>query len=206
MPSIYGLKPKFQALLRPIVNWLARIGITANQVTVAALLLSVTTGGVIGRQHGGRSLLLLPVVLFVRMALNAMDGMLAREHKQKSALGAILNELGDVVADIGLYFPLAFVPGFDPRLVAAVVLLSVLTEMAGAIGVEIGASRRYDGPLGKSDRAFVFGLLGLLMGFGAKLDRIVFYVLFLMVLLLVITIFNRARCALREIKSSPSPK
>src|SRR5438128_729186 len=206
MPSIYGLKPKFQALLRPIVNWLARIGITANQVTVAALLLSVTTGGVIGRQHGGRSLLLLPVVLFVRMALNAMDGMLAREHKQKSALGAILNELGDVVADIGLYFPLAFVPGFDPRLVAAVVLLSVLTEMAGAIGVEIGASRRYDGPLGKSDRAFVFGLLGLLMGFGGKLDRIVFYVLFLMVLLLVINLFNRARCALREIKSSPSPK
>ncbi|HWY44344.1 MAG TPA: CDP-alcohol phosphatidyltransferase family protein [Candidatus Sulfotelmatobacter sp.] len=206
MPSIYGLKPKFQGLLRPIVNWLAHIGVTANQVTIAALLLSLTVGHVIAWKQGGRSLLLLPAVLFVRMALNAMDGMLAREHNQKTALGAILNELGDVVADIGLYFPLSLVPGFDPRLVAAVVLLSVLTEMTGVIGVQIGASRRYDGPLGKSDRAFVFGLLGLLMGFGAKLDRIVFYVLFAMVLLLVATIFNRAWHALREVKSSAPTK
>src|SRR5215467_2559973 len=152
MPSIYGLKPKFQALLRPIVNWLARIGVTANQVTVAALLLSLTAGHFM-RVNGGRWLLLLPTVLFVRMALNAMDGMLAREHNQKSALGAILNELGDVIADIGLYLPLAAVPAFDPRLVLAVVILSVLTEMTGIIGVQIGASRRYDGPLGKSDRA-----------------------------------------------------
>ena len=206
MPSIYGLKPKFQDLLRPVVNWLAHIGVTANQVTIAALLLSLTVGHVIAWKQGGRSLLLLPAVLFVRMALNAMDGMLAREHKQKTALGAILNELGDVVADIGLYFPLSLVPGFDPRLVAAVVLLSVLTEMTGVIGVQIGASRRYDGPLGKSDRAFVFGLLSLLMGFGAKLDRIVFYVLFAMVLLLVATIFNRAWHALREVKSSAPTK
>jgi len=188
------------------VNWLAHIGVTANQVTIAALLLSLTVGHVIAWKQGGRSLLLLPAALFVRMALNAMDGMLAREHNQKTALGAILNELGDVVADIGLYFPLSLVPGFDPRLVAAVVLLSVLTEMTGVIGVQIGASRRYDGPLGKSDRAFVFGLLGLLVGFGAKLDRIVFYVLFAMVLLLVATIFNRAWHALREVKSSAPTK
>lgn len=206
MPSIYGLKPKFQALLRPAVNLLAKVGVTANQVTIAALLLSLTAGHVIAWKNGGRSLLLLPAVLFVRMALNAMDGMLAREHNQKTALGALLNELGDVVADIGLYFPLALVPGFDPRLVAAVVLLSVLTEMTGVIGVQIGASRRYDGPFGKSDRAFVFGLLGLLMGLGVKLDRTVFYVLVAMVLLLVGTIFNRAWHALREVASSASSR
>ena len=206
MPSIYGLKPKFQSLLRPAVNFLAKVGVTANQVTIAALFLSLVVGLVIAWKHGGRSLLLLPAVLFVRMALNAMDGMLAREHNQKTALGAILNELGDVIADIGLYFPLALVPGFDPPLLAAVVLLSVLTEMTGVIGVQIGASRRYDGPFGKSDRAFVFGLLGLLMGFGVNLDRIVFYVLFAMVLLLVATIFNRAWHALREVKSSVPAK
>ncbi len=206
MPSIYGLKPKFQALLRPIVNWLARIGVTANQVTIAALLLSLSAGHVIAWKHGGRSLLLLPAVLFARMALNAMDGMLAREHNQKTPLGAILNELGDVVADIGLYFPLVFVPGFDPRLIAAIVLLSVLTEMAGVIGVQIGASRRYDGPLGKSDRAFVFGLLGLLMGLDLKLGRAVFYVLFVMMLFLVATIFNRAWRALQEVKASAASR
>jgi len=112
MPSIYGLKPAFQNLLRPMVNGLARAGVTANQVTVAALLLSLAAGGAVAWTRGGRMLLVLPAVLFARMALNAMDGMLAREHGQKSALGAILNELGDVAADAGLYLPLAYVAGF----------------------------------------------------------------------------------------------
>jgi CDP-diacylglycerol---glycerol-3-phosphate 3-phosphatidyltransferase len=201
MPSIYDLKPEFQRLLRPLVNGLARTGVTANQVTIAALLLSLTAGHLIARSHGGRMLLLLPVVLLVRMALNAMDGMLAREHHQKSALGAILNELGDVIADVGLYLPLAAVPEFDPWLVIAAVILSVLTEMTGVIGVQIGASRRYDGPLGKSDRAFLFGLMGLLLGLQVHIERAIPIVLFVMVLLLVLTILNRARRALGEVSA-----
>jgi CDP-diacylglycerol---glycerol-3-phosphate 3-phosphatidyltransferase len=206
MPSIYGLKPKFQALLRPIVNGLASAGVTANQITIAALILSLATGGAVAWARGGRALLLLPAVLFLRMALNAMDGMLAREHNQTSALGAILNELGDVVADTGMYLPLALVPEFDPRLVIGVVVLSILTEMTGVIGVQIGASRRYDGPLGKSDRAFVFGLLGLLVGLGVKLERWIFYILAAMILLLLATVWNRALHALREVKVPSSQK
>jgi CDP-diacylglycerol--glycerol-3-phosphate 3-phosphatidyltransferase len=151
-------------------------------------------------------LLLLPAVLFARMALNAMDGMLAREHHQKSALGAILNELGDVIADVGLYLPLAVVPEFDPWLVIGVVILSILTEMTGVIGVQIGASRRYDGPLGKSDRAFLFGLLGLLLGFRVAVSKLIFWLLLLMILLSVLTIFNRARRALLELKSTAAVK
>ena len=195
MPSIYDLKPRFQNLLRPLVNGLARIGVTANQVTIAALLLSVTVGHMIARTHGGRMLLVLPAVLFVRMALNAMDGILAREHNQKSVLGAILNELGDVIADVGLYLPLAAVPQFDP-----------LTEMTGVLRVQIGASRRYDGPLGKSDRAFLFGLMGLLLGFRVHMDRAIPVVLLAMILLLVMTIVNRARGALQELSVKVSKK
>ena len=38
------------------------------------------------------------MVLFLRMALNAIDGMLAREFNQKTNLGAYLNELTDVIS------------------------------------------------------------------------------------------------------------
>jgi CDP-diacylglycerol--glycerol-3-phosphate 3-phosphatidyltransferase len=199
MPSVYGLKPAFQNLLRPTVNGLARAGVTANQVTVAALLLSLAAGGLIVWARGGRMLLLLPAVLFARMALNAMDGMLAREHGQKSSLGAVLNELGDVIADVALYLPLALVPGFDARLVVVVVVLAILTEMTGVIAVEIGASRRYDGPMGKSDRAFLFGLIGLLLGLRMPVEQAVPWVLMAMLPLLVLTIVNRALMALREV-------
>ena len=126
MPSIYDLKPRFQALLRPVVGALAAAGVTANQVTVGAALLSVVTGALITAWPGAaRVLLLVPLVLFLRMALNAIDGMLAREHQQQSRLGAVLNELGDVVSDSALYLPLALVPGLEPRLVVLAVVVVV---------------------------------------------------------------------------------
>ena len=112
MPTIYDLKPRFQALLRPLAARLARAGITANQVTMAAAVLSLMAGVLIALQPGARlPFLFLPPVLFVRMALNAIDGMLAREHGMKTPLGAILNELGDLFSDIALYAPLGLVPG-----------------------------------------------------------------------------------------------
>jgi CDP-diacylglycerol--glycerol-3-phosphate 3-phosphatidyltransferase len=204
MPSIYNLKPRFQNLLRPITNGLARAGFTANQLTLAALLLSFAAGAVIFFCHARRSLLLLPLVLSVRMALNAIDGMLAREHNQKTSLGAILNELGDVLSDSALYLPLALVAGFDSRLVVLIVVLAVISEMTGVIGVQIGVSRRYDGPMGKSDRAFVFGALGLLLGMNLPIVPFVPYVLWLVLALLVFTIINRARGALKELRGSAS--
>lgn len=48
MASIYDIKPAFQNLLRPITRSLARAGVTANQVTVAAALLSAAVGACIG--------------------------------------------------------------------------------------------------------------------------------------------------------------
>ena len=201
MATVYELKSRFQDLLRPIVRALARAGITANQVTLAALGLSMIAGlAIVLWPAAGLPLALLPLVLFVRMALNAMDGMLAREHHQQSALGAVLNEVGDVVSDLALYLPFTLVPGLSPMIVVGLCLLAVIGEMMGVIGVQIGASRRYDGPLGKSDRAVLFGTLGLLLGIG--LVGLVFanWVLAVALLPAALTIFNRARKALAEVR------
>ena len=197
MASIYDLKPRFQALLRPLVGTMARVGITANQVTLAAMLLSLLTGIlVLRRPEQPAVLLLVPAVLFIRMALNAIDGMLARERGQQSRLGAVLNELGDVVSDCGLYLPFAHVPGLDGGLVVTVVLLAVIGEMAGVVAVQISATRRYDGPMGKSDRAFAFGLLALLLGSGLAPGRWTTPYLGVVALLAALTILNRCRRAL----------
>jgi CDP-diacylglycerol--glycerol-3-phosphate 3-phosphatidyltransferase len=200
MPSIYQLKPAFQSLLRPLVGGLVRGGATANQVTVAAMLLSVAVGAAIFALPERRwPLLLLPAALFVRMALNAVDGMMAREHGQKSLLGAVLNEMGDVVSDAALYLPLGRVPGLDPLLVAAFVVAGILTEMVGVVAVGIGASRRYDGPLGKSDRAFAGGVLGLALGLGAAPGWWAPALLGLGTVLGLVTVVVRARRALQEV-------
>ena len=199
MATIYDLKPAFQGLLRRPANALARAGITANQVTVAALLMSALAGLLVLAWPANRGVLaVVPAVLFLRMALNAIDGMLAREHGMKSKLGAVLNELGDVVSDAVLYLPFAFVPGVPAGWVVLVVLVGILGEMAGVVAVQVGASRRYDGPFGKSDRAFLFGLLALLLAVGVEPGAWVGMLLAAACALGVLTVFNRARAALRE--------
>ena len=200
--TIYDLKPAFQNMLRPTCKALANAGVTANQVTIFALLLSIGVGGLFALYPSARwAALLIPVWLFLRMALNAIDGMLAREHDMQSELGGILNELSDVVADAALYLPFALVAGISPALVVVVVILSILTEMAGVVAVQVGASRRYDGPMGKSDRAFVFGLLALLIGLGLDLQWWDNAALAVVATLTALTVINRSSKALQELSA-----
>jgi CDP-diacylglycerol--glycerol-3-phosphate 3-phosphatidyltransferase len=201
MPSIYQIKPRFQALLRPLVQSLAAGGVSANQVTVTAAVLSIVAGIVLASWSAAAALvwLLLPVVLFVRMALNAIDGMLAREHGQKSALGAYLNELCDVISDAALYLPFALVPGVNAIVVVVAVLLAALSEMAGVVAVQVGAERRYDGPMGKSDRAFAFGLLAVLLAVGILPGFWLGCAVGLVALLTGWTTVNRVRAGLRSV-------
>ncbi len=199
MPSIYDLKPKFQDLLRPVVRQLAACGVSANAITLLAMVLSLAAGILLASNlNQPLWFLMVPLVLFVRMALNAVDGMLAREHDMKSALGAILNELGDVVSDAALYLPFALIQGVEAWLAIVVVIFAIISEMTGVIAVQIGAQRRYDGPMGKSDRAFWFGSAACLLGFGLSPAPWFDYFLVLVLLLLIVTIFNRVRKALDE--------
>ena len=194
MISIYQLKPRFQALLRPIARGCAASGITANMVTVSAMLISLALGAVLARYGEQRSLfLLLPLWMFLRMAFNAIDGMLAREFGQKSALGAYLNELSDVISDAALYLPFVAVSPFGWGSIGAVLFLSAVSEMAGALGPMIGSERRYDGPMGKSDRAFVFGALGLATGLLPALPAWLFWLIPVSAGAIVLNIISRVR-------------
>lgn len=200
MVSVYQLKSRFQSLLRPLVKTLAGSGVTANGVTLAAALLSMATGALCWLISDPRVLYLLPVVLFVRMALNAVDGMLAREHGQKSVLGGFLNELGDVVSDVFLYAPLALRPEFPFWPTLLFCFVAILTEFTGVVAVSQGASRRYDGPMGKSDRAFVFGAIGLVLGYGVPSFVWVSAVVWLVIALSVFTVARRIGQSLEELE------
>lgn len=204
--SIYALKPRFQALLRPAVRALHGLGVTANQVTVFACAVSLALGLWLYLDAPAPvAFLLLPLWLFLRMALNAVDGMLAREFGQQSRLGAYLNELTDVIADAALALPFASAAAgvsgglpFAPVWVAAFAVLAGLSEFAGALGPTVGATRRYDGPMGKSDRAFVLGALALWVGLAGALPAWAAWIFPALCALIAWTIVRRVRAGLRE--------
>ncbi|MDN3447741.1 alpha/beta fold hydrolase [Psychrobacter sp. APC 3281] len=189
--SLYQLKTQFQNQLRPMSNALVEQNVTANQVTVSAVLLSIGTAYIIAKPAAEqqRLWLLLPSSLFVRMALNAIDGMMAREHGQASRLGAVLNEVGDMVADTALLASLAphilthhindkeqqtLIANLPTNLstsqhhITALIALSIGTELLGVTSNTMLGVRANQGPLGKSDRAFLLGMLGAFIGIRAK--------------------------------------
>jgi CDP-diacylglycerol--glycerol-3-phosphate 3-phosphatidyltransferase len=191
--TIYDLKPRFQALLRPTVNLLAKKGITPNQVTMFAMILSIVIGLVIALTGGAKWILLfVPIFMFLRMALNAIDGLLAKEHNMKTKRGAMFNEMSDVIADVALFLPFALIVGINPVYVVLFAVVGVFNEMAGVVAQTLNGERRYDGPMGKSDRVFVVSCIALLLGLGVEAGLWVDILFGVATLLAVFSTYNRA--------------
>jgi CDP-diacylglycerol--glycerol-3-phosphate 3-phosphatidyltransferase len=203
--STYQLKPKFQQLLKPLLVQLVQWRITPNQITLAALLLSLLYGTalLVWADHW-EIWLGLPFFMLLRMALNALDGMLANFSNQKTALGTLLNEMGDQLSDAALILPFAWVAGINMPLLFSVAFLALLAEFSGVLAALVGAPRRYDGPMGKSDRAVGIGLLACMVA-GNTSAAWLNGLLLVIAVLLVITGFNRLRSALRHQSAPRTP-
>lgn len=200
--SIYEIKPKFQQLLMPIVDWMRKIGMTPNQVTILALLLSIITGIILSIFHDNKWIfILMPIVMFVRMALNAIDGVMAKKYQMKSHLGLLLNELGDVISDLFLFIPFVFIAEDYGIGIMLFISLSIISEMAGVTVQVIGSSRRYDGPMGKSDRAFIVGFISFLIFVHLNIIPYLHFVFYICSILMLINIYNRIINGLKEVKS-----
>lgn len=159
MLSVYQLKPKFQQLLIPVLNQLHKQQITANKITMSAIVWSGILGVLLflSPKHP-IYLLFVAFGLLVRMALNALDGMMARTYDQQSKLGEILNEIGDIVSDTIIFCGLLSCTFASTSIVFLFIILSIVNEFAGVLAKIISDTRRYDGPMGKSDRALLVGL------------------------------------------------
>lgn len=182
MPSLYAWKGQFQNLLRPVLHRLARWGLTANQVTLLTLLACFLCGYFVWAQEDLRYFWLLPPAYFLRMAANALDGMLAKEYGQSSRLGAVLNEVSDLLGDAFMYWP--FVKLLPLWLWWLTLGAAWATELAGLFSLWHGGPRGYAGPMGKSDRALCFGVAAVFWTWAEPIFAAV-------ALLCALTVWNR---------------
>lgn len=192
MPSVYDLKPRFQAALAPLLPALHRHGVTPNALTIAGILLSGAIG--VAVPHAARHVaagVAVALGLLARMGINALDGLMARTYQMESRVGKILNEGGDIVSDLLILVPLAASLAGGPLTVAAFAVGGLATELS-ALAVEVVRGRRpYDGPMGKSDRALLVGAYAV---FATRLPPGAVHALFtLATLLTAVTVSNRVR-------------
>ena len=176
--SIYKIKPKFQKLLIPILKLLRGLRISPNAITIFSIILSFALSYFFWN-NSDNSLYLLIVAfgLFLRMMLNALDGMMARIYNLQSKLGEILNEVGDIVSDVAIYFPLILFESLRIEIAIIFILLTIINEFCGLMAKVISRKRRYDGPMGKSDRAFLIGIICIVYYFTNGLNPYINYII-----------------------------
>lgn len=202
MISVYKLKPKFQQLILPVLLFLHKRGITANQITIASVGFSVVIGILFWNARQFPILfLVLPIGLFLRMVLNALDGMMARKFNQTSKLGEVLNEMGDVISDVIIFFPLLKFQPESLYWIVIFIVLSVVNELAGVLAKIVGQQRRYDGPMGKSDRALLIGIYGLILFFGTDISKYSQYIFITLNMLLLLSTYIRLKKGLFNVEN-----
>lgn len=199
MASTFGVTRALQEQLRPLARRLAARGTSPSEVMFASLVVSALGGLLILlAPRAAWPLILLPVFLLLRMAIQAVSDVLAREHGMESQIGASLGEMADVISDALLYLPLAAVPGVPGHLVVIIVVLGVIAEMAGVVAAQLGGQRRTDGPMGKAERAVAIGGIALLLGLGAGPGTWLDVALLVVIGLIGLTMVNRIRGGMRD--------
>ena len=198
MISVYKLKPKFQQLLNPILILFRRIGISPNNITVFSVLFSVLIGYILWlAQENSLFYLFVALGLLFRMMLNALDGMMAKKYNLQSKTGEVLNEVGDILSDIAIYFPFIYFEGITLEYVIGFLLLSVINEFCGLLAKIISGERRYDGPMGKSDRALLVGLICIALFFS---NSILIYIDYLFIIAMIMMLISSLLRLTKSIK------
>lgn len=151
--NLYATKGAVNARLIPLVDRLARAGVTPDQVTLAAVSVAILAGACLPASPSVPVLLLaVPVLAGVRILLNLVDGNMACRTGKIHARGELYNEVGDRMADIAFLAPAAWLPAALPHVVLLGVMTGVKASYVGITAEAAGGERIYRGILSKPGR------------------------------------------------------
>jgi CDP-diacylglycerol---glycerol-3-phosphate 3-phosphatidyltransferase len=160
MDGLYALKPWYARRLGGL-----RGQLVANDVSPHAISATgVAAGGAAGAAlallpHGLPAAVVVGIALAVRLGAANLDGGVARARGVTSPAGAVVNELGDRLAELAA---LAGVLALAPTALVAVAALAVSAPSWVALaGAAAGAPRLNGGPVGKTERAAALVLIAL---------------------------------------------
>lgn len=198
--GIYSIKPKFQKFLSPIKNLFIRYKVHPTTINILSLIISLS-GGISLYLSGKYPLLLIyiPFMAFIRTALNALDGLVARELKIKNQkFGEVLNEITDRFSDVVIFLGLAFVAYVNLSLGLITIILILLNSYLSILSKAAGGSRQYGGLVGKADRMFYLSLASILVLI-FKDTNIMNYLLIFLIITTIITFIQRFIATKKEI-------
>ncbi len=202
--GLYVWKFGYRKILEPWARKLAWLD--PDIVSYAALIISGFTAGCYVLADEYPVLLLLAILLiFTRMTMNTIDGVMAIQQGKTTLAGEIVNALPDRYADVVLLLGLVFCPLCRQDLAILAMGTVFLVSYTGMLGKAIGVSWQHHGPLGKVERLILLMVFTLIQIFfpvlpflGLRLSPLSWCMAFY-IILGQITVFNRLRGQMREV-------
>ena len=201
--GLYTWKFEFRKFLYPLLKLFKKVN--PDLISYFAVFISLLTGICFYFADKFSYFFLLGAFLiFLRMVLNTLDGMIALEQKRESLQGEIVNALPDRYSDIFTLYGICFSSYSNFYLGALALVFTLLVSYTGMLGKAIGVSWQHQGPLGKVERLISLIIFSLLQFLLIKLNISVNLSGLLFIWFILgsqITIFNRVRGMLKELRS-----
>jgi phosphatidylglycerophosphate synthase len=162
---LYLLKGRLQK----VVRWVAGSWMTANMATAfgCIFIILIAASYYCGLSYSDYRwlLLLVPIFIFFRLAMNALDGMLSREYKTATVAGELWNEALDIIGDTVCYGAIYFAPNSPHLALTVFLILTWAAEFFGVLGKSMPGGKRRHETIGggKPDRALWMGLLAFII-------------------------------------------
>lgn len=142
-------------------GWLTRRGVRPNAISLAGVGFAGLAGGCLAASgHDGpvpRAALLVVAAAMIQLRLvcNLLDGMVAIEGGLKTKSGELYNDVPDRISDplilVGAGFGVAW-GAWGPTLGWLAATLAILTAYVRVLGVSVGTSAYFIGPMAKQHR------------------------------------------------------
>jgi len=193
-------------------RWLARTGITPNQISMASMVFGALAAGLFflaAERFGERDLwvragLLVGAILAIQMRLlcNLFDGMVAVEGGKGAKDGPFWNEFPDRVADLLIFAGVGYAGGY-PELGWAVGGLAVMAAYVRELGRAVGLDADFVGPMAKQHRMALL-CIGTLIACFEHLwhwsGKTLFFTLVIIAIGTAVTIIRRSVRQVRALK------
>ncbi len=195
MLDLKGRK-KVAPILKPIAAGMAKIGFTPAVVTILGLLTTFLGAGIIASGE----LLLGGAVAAFGVALDALDGPLARHQGTVSDKGAFLDTMSDRFGEIAVWVGLAVVLSDQHRLLVLCVVGLAFSLLVPYVRskAELAGLEGQGGWMGRAERMILILTGVMIVGMGVEMME---PLLWIFVVLTGFTVFQRIRKTWQQLDS-----
>jgi len=150
---------RFRSTARFATALCVRLRIHPDAISYLSIV-AAALAAVLFWRSGERPLLLLfaPLLCYLRLWCNMLDGMVALASGKASARGEILNDLPDRISDVVIFIGAAHSGWMNPFLGYWAAIFALLTAYIGMFGQAVGAQREFSGVMSKPWRMVMLHL------------------------------------------------